>query len=160
MKKRSIIITSLSILVSSLAIGASVSLAAFASSKKQVIQTGIANTGGHGTLIFFEPGTWEIDNAEFYIYSWAAGKPDLWMKATTVTSDQGYYVYELDTLTYTNIIFARMNPAKNTLADFANNDYWNKTSDLSYSAPNNLYSITGWGTAGVSTGTWSTYADS
>lgn len=162
MKKRGLVLTSLSLLIGALAVTGATSLAAFESSKREIKIVG--TNGMHGSTIFLSAGVWEDDvEASFHLFSWADGKETIWLSPIGKATENGYYIFELDTNNYTNIIFARMDPAHNAKTDFdQNTDYlWNKTADLTFDPSKRLYKITGWGTYGqkVSVGEWAVYND-
>ena len=56
-----------------------------------------------------------------------------------------------------HVIFCRCNSSM-TAPEWGDGKVWNKTSDLSVSSNQNLYTITGWG-GETSTGSWSTYGN-
>ncbi|MFA7032781.1 MAG: hypothetical protein WC201_04390 [Bacilli bacterium] len=102
----------------------------------------------NNVLISLNPDIWNADGAWFGAYCWN-GDVNAWF---TLTDDGTYYSSEIDTQTYTNIIFVRFaNTA--TIASWENSatDVWNQTSDLTFDG--NCYTITGWN---ATDGVWST----
>ena len=163
MKKRNLIITSLALLTGALAVTGLATLAGFESSKRNISIVG--TDGMHGSTIFLSPGKWEDDApASFYMYAWVSEVSEVWIAPKAKATGNGYYVFELDTKVYSNLMFARMNPEHATLSDFKadNENLWNKTEDLTFNANKRLYKITDWGEYGqkVSPGEWDTYTDS
>ena len=168
MKRNVAVITCLSLFVTSLAVGAGVTFAAYSSPKREVLN--MAVTGAHGTTLFLNPAIWEVDGPEFRIYAWNdAGDDPLWI-APTYKNTTGYYVFEYDNYTYPNLIFARMSPEGATLANFTDSDpknpyRWNKVEAGAVpSDGKNCFKVTAWKkseTSGIeSYGEWETFANS
>ena len=154
--KKKILIASLLTFSASALIGIGATFANFASTVK-VNQT-VKSSGQLATSIFLNVGVWEKDAAEFMIYTWNNGG-DKWIPSVSLNED-GYYVFQLQTSVYTNLIFARMNPNR-TADSWDVGNAWNKTGDLTYDTnnPKNLYVISGWGTAQFSDSDDRTIAD-
>ena len=107
-------------------------------------------TEGQITLYLKPNSNWVQSDAWFAVYYWN-GSTNGWTKMTDSDSD-GIYEATIDLAACTNgVIFCRMNPASQTL-DWSNK--WDQTSDLKYSAPNNLFTVAAdaWNNAN---GTWS-----
>ena len=105
---------------------------------------------GQITLYLKPNSNWVQSDAWFAVYYWN-GSTNGWTKMTDSDSD-GIYEATIDLAACTNgVIFCRMNPASQTL-DWSNK--WDQTSDLKYSAPNNLFTVAAdaWNNAN---GTWS-----
>lgn len=111
-----------------------------------------------GSAIYLNPDLWNVDGAWFAAYCWA-GESNTWY---TLTASGNYFSANIDTTTYSNIVFVRM--ANTATAPGWNTEtvtnVWNQTIDLTFGA-DNLFTITGWGdesTSKKSIGTWSTYS--
>ena len=100
------------------------------------------------TTVYLKAGVWDTDNAWFAAYTWGAGGSQ-WYKLTNHDSD--YYKFDVDKTATPNVIFTRMDPAKEELSF---DSKWNQTRDLSFNADDNCYQITGWG---ENDGEWTTY---
>lgn len=107
-----------------------------------------------GKTIYFKPNDgWKASNARFAAYMWG----DTGTKWYDLTDTDGDGTYSFTSVnSWSNIIFARMNPAA-TDNDWKNK--WSQTGDLTVPSEDNpCYTITG-GPDGSnnSTGTWGTY---
>ena len=102
------------------------------------------NTGG--------TSLWGADSAWFAVYLWN-GSGNTWVKLTQVTND--IYSFSVNTATYTNAIFTRMNKDKTAMAW---DSVWNQTNDLTLGS-SNCYKITAWGES-KSSGSWQSYTPS
>lgn len=105
---------------------------------------------GQITLYLKPNSNWVQSDAWFAVYYWN-GSTNGWTKMTDSDND-GIYEATIDLAACTNgVIFCRMNPASQAL-DW--NNKWDQTSDLKYSAPNNLFTVAAdaWNNAN---GTWS-----
>jgi len=84
-------------------------------------------------------GLWDQAGAWFAAYCWNTSS-NTWY---TLTSTSSYYVADIDTNAYSNIIFVRFaNTATVTSWENSATDVWNQTSDLTFDG--NCYTITGW----------------
>ena len=90
------------------------------------------------TSIYLKPGVWDKDGAWFAAYVWGSGG-NTWKKLTDNGDD--YYVAQIDTAAYPNVIFTRMDPSKTALGW---DSKWNQTSDLTFPADKDCYKVTGW----------------
>lgn len=108
-----------------------------------------------GKTIYFTPNDgWKNSSARFAAYMWSSGSGSKWYDLTDEDGD-GTYCFT-STNSWSNIIFARMNPA--TTANNWDNK-WSQTGNLTVPEGDNpCYTITG-GPDGSnnSTGTWGTY---
>ena len=98
------------------------------------------NTGGNSL--------WAADGATFGIHAWGGGVTLIDAMMTEVSSN--VYKAEINDA-HTSIIYVRM---KNGTTTFNWDNKWNQTGDLTISAGNDLYTITGWG---ANDGKWSKY---
>lgn len=113
-----------------------------------------------GKTIYFTPNDgWKASNARFAAYMWTgsggSGKEE-WYDLTDEDGD-GTYCFT-STKSWSNIIFARMNPSK-TENNFNNDVRWSQTGNLTVPEGDNpCYTITGGPDNGNnSTGKWGTY---
>ena len=96
--------------------------------------------------VYLKPNSnWTKDNARFAVYCFNSTS-DLWvsMTSTTLNGESGYYFSEVDNVTYSTIIFCRMNPS--TTENNWNNK-WNQSADITMPQADALYdmsSITDW----------------
>lgn len=108
-----------------------------------------------GKTIYFTPNDgWKNSSARFAAYMWSSGSGSKWYDLTDEDGD-GTYSFT-STNSWSDIIFARMNPAT-TDNNWTNK--WSQTGDLTVPEGDNpCYTITG-GPDGSnnSTGTWGTY---
>ena len=105
---------------------------------------------GQITLFLKPNSNWLDAGAWFAVYYWN-GSTSGWTKMTDSDND-GIYEATIDLAACTDgVIFCRMNPASQSL-DW--NNKWDQTSDLKYSASNNLFTVApdAWNNAN---GTWS-----
>lgn len=133
-------------------VGAGFTYAAF--SKTTEISQQVFVQGSH--LIYFSPGVWDTASAVFFVHAWNDGSTQTtWVEASKDPTNT-YWIFDFDTSTYNNLLFARVKPDHNETPRW-DTDVWNKTEDLT--APTNrnvLYSISGWGEDGKpSPGSWS-----
>lgn len=113
-----------------------------------------------GKTIYFKPNEgWKASNARFAAYMWTgsggSGKEE-WYDLTDEDGD-GTYCFT-STKSWSNIIFARMNPSK-TENNFNDGVRWSQTGNLTVPEGDNpCYTITGGPDNGNnSTGKWGTY---
>ena len=109
----------------------------------------VRSTSGSPSL-FFHPGVWEADGAEFAIYMWGDGVSAKWAKLESkeIVRGKSVYKYDLDTSTYSGFKFTRMKggTAVNDYS-FSNPPCWDQinsdvaTSQLT-SYPYNMVKIT------------------
>jgi len=118
---------------------------------RTVTINGLSVTGTQQlTTIYLNAGgsnLWDQSDAWFAAYCWNSGS-NTWY---TLSATESYYAADIDTDTYTNIIFVRFADTA-TVASWDNSatDIWNQTSDLTFDG--NCYTITGWN---ASDGGWS-----
>ena len=105
-----------------------------------------------------EHNWWTKDGAAIGIYCWGSGDPKVAFpgeRMTSVDSSQGLWSFEVDTATYPNVIFTRVNGSG------AVENWGAKTKNLTFPTDGkNLFTITNssetWGDPGCD-GEWSTY---
>lgn len=119
---------------------------------KTITVTGLTVTGETQlTRIFLNAGgssLWEQTGAWFGAYCWNSNDENTWY---TLNADSSYYAADIDTDTYTNVIFVRFaNVATETSWTDSLTKIWNQTEDLTFEG--NCYTITGWN---ESDGVWS-----
>ena len=112
---------------------------------------------------------WLSDNAEFAMYVWN-GNNNTWLDLTPVADSTALYYGEIPADTWENVIFCRMNPARDanrwgTDSDTeATKPVWGQTVDLAIPTNgNNCFvmnadKISSGNDSGKYSGTWSTYA--
>jgi hypothetical protein len=95
---------------------------------------------------------WTLNNAQIRLFYWNAPAPLTWPGVPMVDEGNGLFRYRFETFTPTNLLFVRLNPSDAT-------QVWNQTVDLTFTSPENLFTLTSWdgGAEGKSTGSWSTY---
>lgn len=90
-----------------------------------------------------EPVDWPTDNAKLNVYFWEAPETIAWPGVTMISMGEGLYRYDFN-FTPSKLLFVRL--SSNGV------DVWNQTDDLTYTAPNNLFTLTSW-----DNGEWSLY---
>lgn len=128
---------------------------------KSVTINGLTVTGTEvpTSMIYLDAGgssLWDQAGAWMAAYCWTSTGGEQWFK---MEKQNNYYVAEIDTNIYSNIIFTRMRPQGSAGYSPDSNGLnwenpWNQTNDLTFDG--NLFTITGWGSGGKSTGSWST----
>jgi len=89
------------------------------------------------------PVNWPADGAQLHVYFWEAPITVNWPGVALINMGDGLYRYDFN-FTPTKLLFVRL--SSNGI------DVWNQTADLTYSAPNNLFTLTSW-----DNGEWSLY---
>lgn len=110
---------------------------------RTVTINGLSVTGTQQlTTIYLNVGgssLWDQSDAWFAAYCWNSGS-NAWY---TLSATDNYYAADMDTDTYTNIIFVRFaNTATVASWDDSATNIWNQTGDLIFDG--NCYTITGW----------------
>jgi hypothetical protein len=89
------------------------------------------------------PVNWPDAGARLYLYFWEAPINVPWPGVAMTSLGNGLYRHDLN-FSPTKLLFVRLHPT--TLEE------WNKTPDLTYVSPNNLFTLTSW-----NDGVWSVY---
>jgi hypothetical protein len=122
------------------------SLATTISQSSSVPNTSVPSTP---TSIYLKannaPVNWPLAEAVIRIYFWEAPITVTWPGEQMVNLGDGLYRYDFG-FTPTKLLFVRQNP--NNAAEI-----WNQTGDLTYTTPNNLFTLTSW-----DGGVWSPYS--
>lgn len=144
-KTTKIIFASISITLCSAALSMSaISLAGFGTN--QAITQTVSSSGKLPSLLYLNPGTWNVDNPFYIIHAWKDGGAAYTDIKGTKIATNGYYVFEFAYPTYDRLVIYRCK----TETDFSTfnpaTDIWNQTETISYSGTNKLYTITGWAT--------------
>ena len=155
----------------------SITYAVFDSSR--LITQGVGSSGIVGIRLMLNPGTWDVDNPDYVMYSFmdyedAQGNPQRrteWVASLGRQSNKGYYVFHFQhyaNFKYTeggqnkiNIIFARMNPDRTDKENRFDSGYcWNQTSNLKYiiGSSNYVYRITSWNQSEQTDANWTSYS--
>jgi hypothetical protein len=113
-----------------------------------------------GVTLYLTPNSdWTTSSPRYALYYYLDTTTNGWVDMTLVNGETNVYkatVPQTSGVVYSNVIFARMNPAT-TENNWTNK--WNQTSDLTYAASTgNLYTITGTG-YDKPTGSWSSYTE-
>lgn len=90
--------------------------------------------------VYLKPNSnWTKDNARFAVYCFNSTSK-LWvsMTSTTLNGESGYYFSEVDNVTYSTIIFCRMNPST-TENNWGNK--WNQSADITMPTTDALYEM-------------------
>ncbi len=119
---------------------------------KTITVTGITVNGETQlTRIYLNAGglsLWDQAGAWFGAYCWNSNDENTWY---TLNVDNSYYAADIDTETFTNVIFVRFaNVATETSWVNSSTNIWNQTENLTFEG--NCYTITGWN---ESDGIWS-----
>jgi len=113
-----------------------------------------------GVTLYLAPNSdWATSSPRYALYYYLDTTTNGWVDMSLVSGETNVYkatVPQTTGVTYSNVIFARMNPST-TENNWTNK--WNQTSDLTYAASTgNLYTITGTG-YDTPAGSWSSYTE-
>lgn len=96
----------------------------------------VAIAASAGKTVYFNPGAWDADGAQYAAWAWETDKAGNWY-AMTDTNDDGIFEYTFDDA-IGNLIFARISSLSNTTA-FEGADIVYKTSDINRCEDGLLY---------------------
>lgn len=102
-------------------------------------------------VLYLAPGVWSVDNPRYAAYVFGGAGGTAWFD---LTKEGDYYKVTIAVNNYPKIIFVRM---KGSSSENNWDNKMNQTSDLTI-GDYNLYTITGWGEGGISTGSWNNKA--
>ena len=108
------------------------------------------------TKTYLAPGVWNTAGAGFAAYYWnECTNANAWARGTLGCNNN--YYFSAPEGNWTHLKYVRLNSA-NAEMNFDND--WDQTENLTYNSSKTLYTISGWGSNNVATGSWGTYSSS
>lgn len=108
------------------------------------------------TKTYLAPGVWDTGGAGFAAYYWnECTNANAWARGTLGCG--GNYSFSAPEGNWTHLKYVRLNSAN---ADMNFDNDWDQTENLTYNSSKTLYTISGWGSNNVATGSWGTYSSS
>lgn len=102
------------------------------------------------TKTYLAPGVWDVDGAGFAAYYWnECNNANAWARGTLGCG--GNYSFSAPAGNWTHLKYVRLNSAN---ADMNFDNDWDQTENLTYDSSKTLYTISGWGSNNVATGSW------